>query len=96
MTEENEMSPLDSVANHGIDKKLCELVERIENLEDEKAELAASLKEVYTEAKCEGFDPKILRQVIKLRKMEQQEIDDQQNLLFLYMQALGMAVTSNK
>lgn len=71
-------------------EKLCEIVERIEEIEQQKADVAAALKEVYNEAKCEGFDTKILRQVIRMRKMEQHEIEQEQNILGLYLQALGM------
>ena len=72
------------------DEKLANYIERIENLEEEKAGVAQDIKDLYAEAKIEGFDPKILRQVIRLRKMEPQEIEEQQSLLTMYMQALGM------
>lgn len=71
-------------------ERLTSYIERIETLEEEKTALAADLKEVYAEAKLEGFDPKILKQVIKLRKMEQTEREEQESLLHMYMQALGM------
>lgn len=71
-------------------ERLTNYIERIETLEEEKANLAADLKEVYAEAKLEGFDPKILRQVIRLRKLEQDEREQQESLLHMYMQALGM------
>ncbi len=77
-------------------EKLQEIVERIEELEEQKAEIASSIKDTYAEAKCEGFDPKILRQVVRMRKMEQQEIEEQQSLLHLYLQALGMQAPATR
>jgi len=65
-------------------------VERIERLEEEKEGLAADVREVYAEAKANGFDPKVMRQVIKLRKMEPQDRVELESLLDLYMRALGM------
>ncbi len=72
------------------DERLAEIVETIEALEEEKAQIASDIREKYTEAKIEGFDPKVLRQVIRLRKMEQSERDEQESLIQMYMQALGM------
>ena len=71
-------------------EKLNEIIERIEEIEQQKADLSAALKEVYNEAKCEGFDVKILKQVVRMRKMEQREIEEEQSVLTLYLQALGM------
>jgi uncharacterized protein (UPF0335 family) len=71
-------------------ERLTNYIERIETLEEEKAALAGDLKEVYAEAKLEGFDPKVLRQVVRLRKLEEQEREEQESLLHMYMQALGM------
>ncbi|MBL8703168.1 MAG: DUF2312 domain-containing protein [Alphaproteobacteria bacterium] len=68
--------------------KLRSFVERIEKLENEKSELAADIREVYAEAKGNGFDTKIMRQVIKLRKMEEPDRREQDELLDLYRQAL--------
>lgn len=72
------------------DARLANFIERIEALEEEKAGIANDLKEVYTEAKLEGFDPKVLRQVVRLRKMEPTERDNEQTILAQYMAALGM------
>lgn len=66
-------------------------VERVERLEEEKAQIAAHAREVFAEAKANGFDTKVMRQVIKLRKMEPQDRAEQDSLLDLYMRALGMA-----
>ena len=65
-------------------------VERIERLEEEKAALAADIKDVYSEAKSSGFDSKILRQIIRLRKKEKEELQEEEHLLELYRAALGM------
>ncbi|MBP7065312.1 DUF2312 domain-containing protein [Ferrovibrio sp.] len=70
--------------------QLRQLVMRIERLEEEKKALADDVKEVYAEAKGHGFDVKILRQVIRLRKMDKADLDEQEELLDLYMGALGM------
>ncbi len=66
------------------------IVERIERLEEEKATLAEDIREVFAEAKGNGFDVKTLRQVIKLRKMDTSERQEAEALLDLYLTALGM------
>ncbi|MFM8991110.1 MAG: DUF2312 domain-containing protein [Alphaproteobacteria bacterium] len=68
--------------------KLRSFVERIEKLEAEKTELAADIREIYAEAKGNGFDTKIMRQVIRLRKMEEPDRREQDELLDLYRRAL--------
>src|SRR3546814_15327956 len=68
-----------------------QLVARIEVLEEEKKALADDIKEVYAEAKAHGFDVKILRQVIRLRKLDRAELAEQESLLQVYMDALGMS-----
>ncbi|NQV46160.1 MAG: DUF2312 domain-containing protein [Rhodospirillaceae bacterium] len=70
--------------------RLRSFVERIERLEEEKAALAADIKEVYSEAKGSGFDVKILRQVVRLRKMDQSDRHEQEELLDLYKRALDI------
>jgi uncharacterized protein (UPF0335 family) len=70
--------------------QLKSLIERIERLEEEKRALGEDIKEVYAEAKGTGFDTKIMRQIIKIRKMDKDEHDEQESLLDLYMRALGM------
>jgi len=70
--------------------QLRSLVERIERLEEEKKTIAGDIKEVYAEAKANGFDTKILRKVISLRKKEANERQEEEAMLDLYMQALGM------
>ena len=70
--------------------QLQSLVERIERLEEEKKSLAADIKEIYSEAKAFGFDTKILRKVVSLRKKSAADRDEEEATLTLYMQALGM------
>jgi len=72
-------------------ERLQQIVLRIERLEEEKAALANDIKEVFAEAKGAGFDTKILRQVLRLRKLDKAELQEQEHLLELYMRALGMA-----
>ena len=71
--------------------QLKSFIERIERLEEEKRALSGDIKEVYAEAKGTGFEPKIMRQIIKLRKMDKEEVDEEESLLDLYKRALGMA-----
>ena len=71
--------------------QLASYVERIERLEEEKANLMADIKEVYGEAKALGYDVKILRQIIRLRKIEDHERSEQEQILEAYKRALGMS-----
>ncbi len=71
--------------------RLRSFIERIERLEEEKAGLTADIKEVYDEAKGTGFDARIMRQVVRLRKMEPADRQEQEMILDTYMHALGMA-----
>ncbi len=73
--------------------QLRSIVERIERLEEEKAALAADIKEVYAEAKGNGFDTKILRKVVRLRKVDTAERQEEEALMDVYMAALGMLPT---
>ncbi len=73
-------------------ERLRAFIERIERLEEEKAALAADVREVYSEAKGTGFDVKTMRQVIRLRKMDRDDRQEQEHLLDLYKRALGMEV----
>jgi uncharacterized protein (UPF0335 family) len=68
--------------------KIRAFVERIENLDSELQELNEQKKEVFAEAKAEGFDVKILKEIIKLRKQDQEERDERESLLDLYMRAM--------
>ncbi|MEG3639590.1 DUF2312 domain-containing protein [Magnetococcus sp. PR-3] len=67
-----------------------QLIERIERLEEEKKGIAEAIRDIYQESKSLGYDPKVMRQVIKIRKMDTHELDEQEALLHLYLQALGM------
>jgi uncharacterized protein (UPF0335 family) len=70
--------------------QLRSIVERIERLEEEKKALAEDIKEVFAEAKGNGFDTKILRKVISMRKRDRAELDEEETILELYLRALGM------
>jgi uncharacterized protein (UPF0335 family) len=69
---------------------LRSFIERVERLEEEKAALSQDLREVYAEAKGSGFDTKIMRQVVRLRKLNRAQFQEQEAILDLYMSALGM------
>ncbi len=70
--------------------QLRSIIERVERLEEEKKAIADDIKEVYGEAKANGFDTKTLRTLVRLRKQEAAERQEQEALLDLYMHALGM------
>jgi uncharacterized protein (UPF0335 family) len=76
--------------------QLKSLVERVERLEEEKKAIADDIKEVYAEAKANGFDSKILRKVISLRKKDQSEREEEEAMLSLYLHALGMTPAENE
>ena len=76
--------------------QLKAIVERIEHVEDEIKELAEAKKEIYLEAKGGGFDVKILREVIRIRKQDQKERDEQDSLLDAYLQAIKGASRAAK
>jgi uncharacterized protein (UPF0335 family) len=79
------------MAKSGFAKEhLRSFIERIERLEEEKKALADDIREVYSEAKGTGFDAKVMRQVIRLRKMESADRQEQEAMLDLYLGALGM------
>ena len=69
--------------------KLKSLIERIERLEEDKAAVASDLKEVYAEAKGEGFDTKIIRKVVRLRKADAAKRSEEEALIELYITAIG-------
>lgn len=72
--------------------QLKSILERIERLEEERKGLAADIKEIYAEAKGNGFDPKILRMIVRLRKLNPADRAEQDALLETYKSALGMEV----
>jgi len=71
-------------------ERLRTIIERIERLEEEKAALAEDIREIYSEAKAAGFDAKIIRQLIRLRKLDGADRREQEELLDLYKRALDM------
>lgn len=72
------------------DERLRLLIERVETLEEEKKGIADDIKDVYGEAKGNGFDVKALRTIIRMRKQDADERQEQETILETYMQALGM------
>lgn len=72
------------------DERLRLLIERIERLEEEKKEISDDIRDVYAEAKAVGYDTKIMRQVVRLRKMKPDERSEQDIIRETYMAALGM------
>ncbi|MBR7158598.1 MAG: DUF2312 domain-containing protein [Alphaproteobacteria bacterium] len=81
----------DAEIQGGIDAgRLVSFIERIERLEEEKEGIAGDIKEVYAEAKGSGYDIKILRQIVRLRKMDPSEREENDFLLDTYKRALGM------
>ena len=72
-------------------EQLKSVIERLEKLEDEKTEISDQIKEVLTEAKGNGFDPKTIRTIIKIRKTKLTDLEMQEALLDMYKVALGMA-----
>ena len=72
-------------------ERLRSFIERIERLEEEKRALAGDIKEIFAEAKGTGFDVKIMRILIRIRRMDKDDLDEQETLLDVYKRALGMA-----
>ncbi len=70
--------------------QLRSFIERVERLEEEKAALTADIRDVYAEAKGQGFDTKIMRQVVRMRKLDTADRQEQEAVLDLYLTALGM------
>lgn len=71
-------------------EQLRAYIERIERLEEEKKSISDDIRDVYAEAKGNGYDPKVMRHVVKLRKMEAHERQEQDAVLDLYLHAMGM------
>jgi len=70
--------------------RLRSIIERIERLEEERKALASDIKDIYAEAKSAGFEPAIIRQLIRLRKKEPADVEEEETLLDIYRRALGM------
>jgi uncharacterized protein (UPF0335 family) len=71
--------------------RLKSFIERVERLEEEKKALGEDIRDVYSEAKATGFEPKIMRKIVSLRKTNLEKRREEQELLDLYMSAIGMA-----
>lgn len=71
-------------------KRLLSFIERIERLEEEKAGIADDIKDVYAEAKGVGFDTKTIKKLIKIRKISKEKLDEEQALLSLYANSIGL------
>ena len=69
---------------------LRQFIERVERLEEEKSGILSDIRDVYSEAKGYGFDPKIMRQVVKMRAMDKQDLDEHDQLIEPYRSALGL------
>ena len=85
-----DQGPADAATSDSSAARLKSFIERIERLEEEKRVLGSDIKEVYAEAKGTGFEPKIMRQIIKIRRKDKEEVDEEESLLDLYKRALGM------
>ena len=70
--------------------QLTQYIERIERLEEEKQAMMADIRDVYAEAKATGFDPKIMRQLVKMRAMDRELLQEQDELLQTYRAAVGL------
>jgi uncharacterized protein (UPF0335 family) len=70
--------------------QLKSIIMRVEKLEEEKTGIAADIKDVFAEAKGNGYDVQAIRQIIKRRKMDAQELEEQETILVTYLRALGM------
>lgn len=70
--------------------RLRSIIERIERLNEEKRALSADIKEIMAEAKSAGFDTTVIRAILKIRRMEPAEVEEQETLLDLYRRALGL------
>ena len=77
------------VLNASAQTQLRTIIERIERLEEDKAGVMADLKEVYAEAKGNGFDTKILRKVVRMRKQDKAKVQEEEALIDLYLSAIG-------
>lgn len=87
-----DQGPADAATSDSSSVRLKSFVGRIEKLEEEKAEVAACIKDVYAELHGTGFDKKAVRQIVRLRKLESADRQEQEELLELYKASLGMLV----
>lgn len=70
--------------------RLRSIIDRVERLEEERKALGSDIRDVFQEAKSAGFDVKVVKQLIRLRKQEPAEVEEQETLLDIYRRALGM------
>jgi uncharacterized protein (UPF0335 family) len=82
--------PQEEIASGVAIDRLRSLVERIERLEEERKALGSDIKDIYAEAKSAGFDVKVLRQLIQIRRKDANEVEEQETMLDVYRRALGM------
>ncbi|CAA7617241.1 conserved hypothetical protein [Candidatus Terasakiella magnetica] len=87
MSDEQNTSQIGGIAADA----LRQFIERIERLEEEKKALAADIKDVYGQVKSQGFDTKIVRKIVSLRRKDRQEREEEQQILDLYLAAIGEA-----
>ncbi|MDP3418191.1 DUF2312 domain-containing protein [Roseomonas sp. F4] len=87
--DRQEKDPDPEVGGIAVDR-LRSIIERVERLEEERKALAGDIKDIFSEAKSAGFDVKVIKQIISLRKKEPAEVEEQETLLDLYRRALGM------
>jgi uncharacterized protein (UPF0335 family) len=78
------------IGHNSSEEQLRLLIERVERMEEEKKNVSEDIRDVYSEAKAVGFDPKIMRQIIRLRKMEADDRAEMEAILETYKKALGM------
>lgn len=70
--------------------RLRSIIERVERMEEERKGLAGDIKDIFTEAKSSGFDVKVIRQIIRIRKQDPAEVEEQETLLDIYRRAIGL------
>ncbi|WP_259650250.1 DUF2312 domain-containing protein [Gluconacetobacter diazotrophicus] len=84
------LAPADPAVGGIAADRLRSVIERVERLEEERKALSADIKDIFAEAKSAGFDVKVIRQILRLRKQEPAEVEEQETLLDIYRRALGM------
>lgn len=87
---DEDQDDIPTIGHNSAGAQLRSIIQRIEKLEEEKKELGADIREIYAEAKGNGFEPKTLRQVIKLRRLTEADRREQQELLDTYLSAIGI------
>ena len=96
--KENDLEQTEKTTNYGgiEGANLRQYIEKVEKLEEEKKDVADSIKDVFGEAKANGFDPKIMRVVIKIRKMTAEALEEEESILDIYKHALGMIASDDE